>query len=195
MYLIIGLGNPTDQHLNDRHNAGFWLCDLIASHLNTSFKTESKFKGELAKGKFQGQDVYLLKPMTFMNLSGESVGQLMRFLQIKPSQLLVIHDELDLAPGVIRLKLGGGTGGHNGLKSIQSHIGTPDYLRLRVGIGHPRDFVEKGSPHQEVASYVLKRPPKAEMALIEDCFDQFMKVLPLVINGDLSQAMKDLHTL
>jgi peptidyl-tRNA hydrolase, PTH1 family len=194
MYLIIGLGNPTDQHRTDRHNAGFWLCDQIASILNTSFKLESKFKGEVAKGKYQGQDIYLLKPMTYMNLSGESVGQLMRFLQIKPTQLLVIHDELDLAPGVIRLKMGGGTGGHNGLKSIQSHIGTPDYLRLRVGIGHPRDFVEKGSPHQEVASYVLKRPPKSEMALIEDCFDQFVRVLPLVLNGELSQAMKDLHT-
>ena len=195
MLLIIGLGNPTDQHKNDRHNAGFWLCDLIAHTLQVPFKAESKFKGEVAKGKFQGHDIWLLKPMTYMNLSGESVGQLMRFLQIKPSQLLVVHDELDLAPGIIRLKMGGGTGGHNGLKSIQSHIGTPDYLRIRIGIGHPRDFVEKGSPHQEVASYVLKRPPKAEMESIEDCLYQFMRVLPDVLSEDLPKAMKDLHTL
>jgi PTH1 family peptidyl-tRNA hydrolase len=195
MFLITGLGNPTDKHVLDRHNAGFWLCDLLANHYQTSFKSEHRFRGEIAKCKIDNHDVYLLKPHTYMNLSGESVGQLIRFLQIKPTQIIVAHDELDLSPGAIRLKFGGGTGGHNGLKSIHTHIGTSDYLRLRIGIGHPRDRVEKGSPHQEVASYVLKRPSADEMALIERGFEKFIPVLPKILSNNLAEAMKELHTL
>ena len=195
MFLIIGLGNPTEKHSQDRHNAGFWLCDLLANQYQASFKSEHRFRGELAKFKIEQHDIYLLKPHTYMNLSGESVGQLIRFLQIKPTQILVAHDELDLSPGTMRLKFGGGTGGHNGLKSIHAHIGTSDYLRLRIGIGHPRDRVEKGSPHQEVASYVLKRPPADEMVLIEKGFDKFIHVLPKILKNDISEAMKELHTL
>jgi peptidyl-tRNA hydrolase, PTH1 family len=192
--LIVGLGNPGDEHLSDRHNAGFWLCDILARNLNCSFSVEKSQKALVSKAQFNQQNIWIIKPQTYMNLSGEAVGAIAKFYQIDPSQILVIHDELDLPAGVTRLKSGGGTGGHNGLKSINTHLGTPNYWRLRVGIGHPRDTVPPGSPHQEVASYVLKRPPQKEMDLIEQSFAKVLQVLPQIISGDLNEAMKLLHT-
>jgi PTH1 family peptidyl-tRNA hydrolase len=192
--LIVGLGNPGDKHEQDRHNAGFWLCDRIASMLGAKWTNDSKMKGLWAQGKMNGEDIWLLKPSTFMNLSGESVRAFAQFRKIKPNEILVAHDELDLKPGVVRLKLGGGTGGHNGLKSIQAHLGTADYWRLRLAIGHPRDSVEAGSPHQEVASYVLKRPRAEEQTLIDQAIDRTLSVLPLIMSEDPESAMKELHT-
>jgi PTH1 family peptidyl-tRNA hydrolase len=192
--LIVGLGNPGDEHVSDRHNAGFWLCDQLSTHLSTSFTNEKALKGHVAKTQKGHSKLLLLKPQTFMNLSGESVGQLAKFYQIHPKQVLVLHDELDLPAGVARLKFGGGTGGHNGLKSISAHLGTPDYWRLRIGIGHPRDLAPPGSPHQEVASYVLKKPSQSEQQLIEKTFDKVLQVLPQILSEDPSTAMKELHT-
>jgi len=192
--LIVGLGNPGEEHLTDRHNAGFWLCDLLASHLSTSFSVEKTLKGHVAKALKNHHNLWLLKPQTFMNLSGESVARVAKFYQVEASQILVIHDELDLPAGVVRLKFGGGTGGHNGLKSITNQLGTPEYWRLRIGIGHPRDLAPQGSPHQEVASYVLKKPSQQDLSLIEAGFNKVLQVLPMMISDDPSIAMKDLHT-
>lgn len=192
--LIVGLGNPGEKHENDRHNAGFWLCDRIASRLGAKWTNDPKMKGSWAQAKLNGQEIWLLKPNTFMNLSGESVGAFARFRKISPHEILVAHDELDLKPGTVRLKLGGGTGGHNGLKSIQSHLSTADYWRLRLAIGHPRDLVEKGTPHQEVASYVLKRPRAEEQSLIDQAIDKTIDLLPLIMSDDPESAMKELHT-
>ncbi len=192
--LIVGLGNPGDEHLSDRHNAGFWLCDKIAQYLSCHFSLDKSHKGQIAKASFRQQNIWLLKPQTYMNLSGESVGSVAKFYQIDPSQVLVIHDELDIPAGVARLKSGGGTGGHNGLKSITSHLGTPNYWRLRIGIGHPRDIVPAGSPHQEVASYVLKKPSQKDQDLIDKSFDKVLDVFSLMISDDPSSAMKTLHT-
>jgi PTH1 family peptidyl-tRNA hydrolase len=192
--LIVGLGNPGDQHEADRHNAGFWLCDLLAKHFHTQFSNQSSFKAHIAKISLKDRNIWLVKPQTYMNLSGESVGAIARFYQLKPSQVLIVHDELDLPPGVTKLKFGGGTGGHNGLKSTTQHLGTSDYWRLRVGIGHPRNLVPAGSPHQEVVNYVLKRPSQADQTAIEKTFDKFIEVMPLLTSGDPEGAMKILHT-
>jgi PTH1 family peptidyl-tRNA hydrolase len=192
--LIVGLGNPGDEHTSDRHNAGFWLCDQLARYLSCSFTSEKSLKGKLAKASQKQSPLWLLKPQTFMNLSGESVSQVAKFYQIKPNQILVMHDELDLPAGITRLKFGGGTGGHNGLKSISAHLSTPDYWRLRIGIGHPRDFAPEGTPHQEVASYVLKKPPQKDLALIESTFDKVIQVFATMVSDDPGSAMKDLHT-
>jgi PTH1 family peptidyl-tRNA hydrolase len=192
--LIVGLGNPGDEHISDRHNAGFWLCDQLGRYLNASYTKEKSFKSQIAKVTKTQQTIWLLKPQTYMNASGEAVGAVAKFYQIEPSHILVIHDELDLPPGVARLKLGGGTGGHNGLKSISAHLGTPNYWRLRIGIGHPRDTVPLGSPHQEVVNYVLKKPPQKDLSLIEDTFDKVISVFSLMTSDDPSSAMKDLHT-
>lgn len=192
--LIVGLGNPGEKHEQDRHNAGFWFCDQVASLLNIKLALDPKMRCLSGHGKLNGQDIWILQPTTFMNLSGESVGTFARFRKIVPEEILVAHDELDLSPGTIRLKLGGGTGGHNGLKSISSHLGTPNYWRLRIGIGHPRDYVEKGAAHQEVASYVLKRPRKEEQDEIDDALNHAIKHFDQIMSEDPSKAMKDLHT-
>ncbi|MEI7531706.1 MAG: aminoacyl-tRNA hydrolase [Betaproteobacteria bacterium] len=193
--LIIGLGNPGKEHQKDRHNAGFWLCELFASAFNAKFSHESKLKGSVAKIKLGQADICFLLPTTFMNLSGESVSSLMRFHKILADEILVIHDELDLSPGITRLKWSGGSGGHNGLKSISSHLGTNDYWRLRIGIGHPRDIVEKGMPHQEVANFVLKRASQSEEKLILDSFNKPCALLNDLIQLGPQAIMKDLHTL
>jgi PTH1 family peptidyl-tRNA hydrolase len=192
--LIVGLGNPGEEHIADRHNAGFWLCDLLARNFNANFSNQATFKAQVAKVNLANTTIWLAKPQTYMNLSGESIGSIARFYQLKPSQILIIHDELDLPPGVTKLKFGGGTGGHNGLKSATKHLGTSDYWRLRVGIGHPRNLVPTGSPHQEVASYVLKRPSGADQAVIDKTFDRFIDVLPKLKSGNPDEAMKLLHT-
>jgi PTH1 family peptidyl-tRNA hydrolase len=191
--LIVGLGNPGAEHEEDRHNAGFWFVDALAKQLNTRFETEKRFHGQLAKAKWEGEDLYLLKPTTYMNLSGQAVGALCRFHKISTEDILVVQDELDLKPGTARLKLGGGTGGHNGLKDIQAHLGTPQYWRLRLGIGHPRDLAGDGRP-MDVADYVLRRPQLAEQKLIEASIANGLQILPPFLRGDPQTAMLELHS-
>jgi|UniRef100_UPI004047B6FD peptidyl-tRNA hydrolase, PTH1 family len=191
--LIVGLGNPGDEHKDDRHNAGFWFVDALAQQWNTRFESEKRFSGKVAKSKWEDQDIYLLKPSTFMNLSGQAVGALCRFHKILPADVLVVQDELDLKPGTARIKLGGGTGGHNGLKDIQAHLGTSDYWRLRLGIGHPRDLAGDGRV-MEVADYVLRRPLKLEEEKLHASMDDCLRILPLFLKGDTQTAMLELHS-
>ena len=191
--LIVGLGNPGEEHQADRHNAGFWFVDALAKQLGVRFEAEKRFHGKIVKAKWAGEDLFLLKPTTYMNLSGQAVGALCRFHKILPQELLVVQDELDLKPGTARIKLGGGTGGHNGLKDIQAHLGTPEYWRLRLGIGHPRDLAGDGRV-MDVADYVLRRPLLVEQKLIESSIENGLQILPLFLKGDSQTAMLELHS-
>lgn len=191
--LIVGLGNPGEEHQDDRHNAGFWFVDALANQLGTRFESEKRFSGKVAKSKWEGVDLFLLKPATYMNLSGQAVGALCRFHKVLPKDILVVQDELDLKPGTARIKLGGGTGGHNGLKDIQAHLGTPDYWRLRLGIGHPRDVAGDGKV-MEVADYVLRRPLQVEQKRIDASIINSLQILPLFLKGDSQAAMLELHS-
>ncbi len=189
--LIVGLGNPGPEYEQTRHNAGFWLVDNLANSLpGCRLLREARFQALAAKARLGGQDVWLLQPQTFMNLSGRAVGALARFFKITPEEVLVVHDELDLPPGSAKLKKGGSTGGHNGLKDIASALGTPDFWRLRLGIGHPRDFGLK-SP---VIDFVLHRPRSEEQKLIDDAIANSLSVIPLLCEGKFDVAMKVLHT-
>ena len=185
--LIVGLGNPGREYEATRHNAGFWWVDEFARANQIAFKNESKFHGQAARGVLHGHEVYLLKPQTFMNVSGRAVGALVQFYKIEAAQILVVHDELDLPPGSAKLKLGGGHGGHNGLKDIIAHLGTRDFWRLRIGIGHPGD-------RAEVANFVLNAPRKEEQVLIEGALQRAQDVAPLIIEGKLEAAMLKLHS-
>ncbi len=191
--LIVGLGNPGSKHEADRHNAGFWFIDRLAAQHKQFLQTEKRFNGRVAKIQIENQDIFLLEPDTFMNLSGESVGPLCRFHKIKPNEVLVAHDELDLKAGTARLKLGGGNGGHNGLKDIQQHLSSPQFWRLRFGIGHPRDLPGDLSK-MDVADYVLKKPSSDEQSKIDLSLSKGIKILPLLINGDSQNAMQILHS-
>lgn len=184
--LFVGLGNPGEKYAATRHNAGFWWVDLISQQTNSPLKLDAKMFGESAKVS-QQSDVWLLKPTTYMNASGKSVAAMANYYKIKPAEILVIHDELDLPAGTSKLKLGGGHGGHNGLRDIHSALGTPDYWRLRVGIGHPGD-------RNEVVNFVLKPPLKAEQAVIDESLYQSSKLLSLLLAGQFEQAMLTLHT-
>lgn len=184
--LFVGLGNPGEKYAATRHNAGFWWIDLISQQSNSPLKLDAKMFGESAKVS-QQSDVWLLKPTTFMNASGKSVAAMANYYKIKPAEILVIHDELDLPAGTSKLKLGGGHGGHNGLRDIHAALGTPDYWRLRVGIGHPGD-------RNEVVNFVLKPPLKAEQAVIDESLYQSSKLLNLLLAGQFEQAMLTLHT-
>jgi len=188
--LIVGLGNPGTEHETDRHNAGFWFVDAIARQAGTSFRAEKRFFGELARARIQGHEFWLLKPTTYMNRSGQSVSALARFHRIEPAQVLVVHDELDLPPGGLKLKRGGGSGGHNGLKDISSALGTPDYWRLRIGIGHPRDLY----PGREVIDFVLARPSRTEQEAIDARMAHALDALPLLCQGEMERAGQALHT-
>lgn len=178
---IIGLGNPGTQYAQTRHNVGFWFVDRLADQHRTGFKPESKFHGQLAK-----TDCWLFKSNTYMNESGRAVIAFAQFYRLTPSQLLVIHDDLDLPVGTARLKTGGGHGGHNGLRDISQQIGN-EFHRLRLGIGHP------GNKNQ-VANYVLKNPSADDQIAILQAIDQAFAVLPLVLSGDMAKAMNQLHT-
>lgn len=184
--LFVGLGNPGEKYAATRHNAGFWWIDLISQQTNSPLKLDAKMFGESAKVS-QQSDVWLLKPTTFMNASGKSVAAMANYYKIKPAEILVIHDELDLPAGTSKLKLGGGHGGHNGLRDIHAALGTPDYWRLRVGIGHPGEC-------NEVVNFVLKPPLKAEQAVIDESLYQSSKLLNLLLAGQFEQAMLTLHT-
>ena len=190
--LIVGLGNPGAKHESDRHNAGFWFIDRLASQHKQLLQPEKRFLGKAAKIRVEGQDIHLLTPDTYMNLSGESVGPLCRFHKITPQEVLVVHDELDLKPGMARLKQGGGNGGHNGLKDIQSHLSSPQFWRLRFGIGHPRDL-PGDKAKMDVADYVLKKPSSEEQSKIDQAIDKALRTLPLFIKGDVQNTMQAIH--
>jgi PTH1 family peptidyl-tRNA hydrolase len=189
--LIVGLGNPGPEYEQTRHNAGFWLVDNLANTLpGCRLQRESRFNAMVAKTSISGKEVWLLEPLTFMNRSGQSVGALARFFKIAPEEILVVHDELDLPPGSAKLKRGGSSGGHNGLKDITSALGTQDYWRLRLGIGHPRTL----NLQQNVADFVLHRPRREDQTLIEEAIDKSLRIIPMVCEGKLSQATMQLHT-
>jgi len=190
--LIVGLGNPGAKHESDRHNAGFWFIDRLASQHKQLLQPEKRFLGKAAKIRVEGQDIHLLTPDTYMNLSGESVGPLCRFHKITPQEVLVVHDELDLKPGMARLKQGGGNGGHNGLKDIQSHLSSPQFWRLRFGVGHPGDL-PGDKAKMDVADYVLKKPSSEEQSKIDQAIDKALRTLPLFIKGDVQNAMQAIH--
>jgi len=185
--LIVGLGNPGREYETTRHNVGFLWVDELARLQKLDFKSEAKFHGLTARGQLHGHEVLLLKPLTFMNVSGRSVGALVQYYKIAPAEMLVVHDELDLPPGVARLKMGGGHGGHNGLKDIIAHLGSKDFWRLRLGIGHPGE-------RNEVADYVLSDPRREERELIEDAMQKAQNIAQLVIEGKNEAAMLKLHS-
>ncbi len=182
--LLVGLGNPGEKYVATRHNAGFWWIDLIAQQTGTPINLDAKMYGSVGK---LNQNTWLLKPNTFMNASGKSVAALANYFKISPEEILVIHDELDLNPGQAKLKFGGGHGGHNGLRDIHAALGSPNYWRLRIGIGHPGN-------KNEVVNYVLKPPTKDEQTAIDESIDNSSKVLDFLLNGDFEQAMLKLHT-
>ncbi len=184
--LIVGLGNPGANYHSTRHNAGFWLLDQIAHEFSCSLHNEIRFHGEAGKIHLGSKDVHLLKPTTFMNRSGQAVAALSRYFKIEATQILVLHDELDLEAGDNRLKKSGGHGGHNGLRDIINHIGK-DFLRLRIGIGHPGD-------RNQVVNYVLKNPSAEDLSRIEDANQRTLKIIPTLLEGHFEKAMQALHT-
>ena len=185
--LVAGLGNPGRGYAGTRHNAGFWFVDELAGRLNATFAAEAKFGGDLAKAGV----LRLVKPMTFMNLSGRAVAAAARFFGVQPAEILVVHDELDLLPGKAKMKFGGGHAGHNGLRDIQSQLGSADFWRLRIGIGHPRD---SELAQQDVVDYVLKPPRSEERAAIDEAMLRALKAWPAIAQGDMEDAMMMLHT-
>jgi len=185
--LIVGLGNPGADYVDTRHNAGFWLVDLLASDQGLSFRLDKRYNAEVCKLRADGKDVYLLKPQAFMNRSGQAVASLARYYKITPEQILVIHDELDLPPGTNRIKQAGGHGGHNGLRDIVNHLGSREFFRIRIGIGHPGDS-------NQVINYVLHKPSAADLNAIETANRDTLAVMPLIIEGRIDKAMQALHT-
>jgi len=186
--LVVGLGNPGREHEATRHNAGFWYADALAARLGASFSGEAKFHGRVARAL---GDLRLLKPGTYMNLSGRAVGALAQFYAIAPAEILVVHDELDLKPGEAKVKFGGGHAGHNGLRDIIARLGAAEFWRLRLGIGHPRD---SAIPQQEVVDYVLQPPRNDERTAIVDAIDRALDAWPPMAAGDFERAMMALHT-
>jgi PTH1 family peptidyl-tRNA hydrolase len=186
MKLLVGLGNPGTEYEDTRHNAGFAWVEAVARELKVSLQAERTYFGLAARANLPGGPVWLLEPMTYMNLSGKSVAALARFFKIQPEEILVAHDELDLAPGELKLKKGGGTGGHNGLKDMQAQLGSGEFWRLRLGIGHP-------GHRDAVAGYVLRRAPAPERELLQQCIDKTLPLLPLILAGQLDAATQKLH--
>jgi len=187
MKLIVGLGNPGNEYIGTRHNAGFLWVDHLADQLNVSLHLETKFLGLCTRVNQGDVDLWLLEPQTYMNRSGQSVAALCRFYKILPDEIMVVHDELDLPPGAVKLKRGGGHGGHNGLRDIITHLGTKDFWRLRVGVGHPGD-------RNAVVGYVLHPPRKEEALLIDEAIERSLQVWPLLAKSDCQAAMLKLHT-
>lgn len=185
--LIVGLGNPGDRYAQTRHNAGLNFLQQLAGDVGATFHYESKFEGSVANARIDSNEVRLFAPATFMNESGRPVAKVVRFYKVPVEQLLIVHDELDLPPGTVRLKRGGGAGGHNGLRDIFPNLGSRDFLRLRIGIGHP------GSA-DEVVDYVLRKPSQADADLIQKSIEAARKEFPKIIRGDTDLAMNVLHT-
>ena len=187
--LFVGLGNPGAEYEHTRHNAGFWWVDAFARQLGASLQVERNYYGLCARvnnAPGAAGPIWLLQPMTFMNLSGKSVAALARFFKIAPEEILAIHDELDVDPGQMKFKQGGGNGGHNGLKDMQAQLGSANFWRLRLGIGHP-------GVKSEVSDYVLRKPPLAERQLIEDCIAKSLQAAPQLLAGEMDQAMMKIH--
>ncbi|HMN77575.1 MAG TPA: aminoacyl-tRNA hydrolase [Burkholderiaceae bacterium] len=184
--LLVGLGNPGSEYVATRHNAGFWWLDAAARELRATLTPDRSYFGNVARVNRPAGPLYLLAPMTYMNLSGKSVAALARFFKIEPRQILVAHDELDLLPGHVKLKQGGSAAGHNGLKDIQAQLGAPDFWRLRLGIGHP-------GVRSEVVNYVLRKPAAEEREAIEKSIELSLAALDLLLAGEMERAMMKLH--
>ncbi|TCM69814.1 PTH1 family peptidyl-tRNA hydrolase [Acinetobacter calcoaceticus] len=182
---MIGLGNPGKEYAQTRHNAGFWFIEQLAAQYNIQLKADPKFHARSGRGTIEGHDVRLLLPNTFMNRSGQSVAPFAKFYQIKPESMLIAHDELDMNPGIIRLKTGGGHGGHNGLKDIVPHIGA-NFHRLRIGIGHP-------GQKEQVAGHVLNKAPSSEQSLMDDAIHHALSRIRLLVDGEIQQAMNQIN--
>jgi PTH1 family peptidyl-tRNA hydrolase len=189
MKLVVGLGNPGMKYERTRHNAGFWWVERLAHASGLELRSDGKFHGRVAKLSHPAE-IWLLMPATFMNNSGRAVAALAAFYKIQPPEILVVNDELDLAPGIARLKFGGGASGHNGLKDIAEVLGSRDFWRLRIGIGHPRDTATE----QEVVDYVLHPPRAEERPLIDNAIAHSLDVWPLLAQDDYEAAMLKLHT-
>jgi peptidyl-tRNA hydrolase, PTH1 family len=185
--LFVGLGNPGAEYEATRHNAGFWLVDALARELKCSLAYDKSYFGLVARTSVAGQTVWLLQPQTFMNLSGKSVGALAKFFKIAPEEILVAHDELDIVPGEAKIKLGGSHAGHNGLRDIHARLGTDQYWRLRIGIGHP-------GVKSEVIHWVLKKPSPEHRSGIEETITRSVLALPHFISGNMEKAMGVVHT-
>ena len=184
--LLVGLGNPGPEYEDTRHNAGFWWVDGVARQLGTMLVADRSYYALVARVNRPGGPLWLLQPQTYMNLSGKSVAALARFFKIAPHEILVAHDELDLMPGQMKMKQGGSHAGHNGLRDIQAQLGTADFWRLRLGIGHP-------GVKAEVVDYVLRKPPLAERELVDGCISRSLDALELLLSGDMERAMMKVH--
>ena len=186
--LLVGLGNPGSEYAKTRHNAGFWFCKRLAQVLGARMAKESRFHGFVAavRGDARSDGLWLLLPQTYMNHSGQAVAALARFYRVEAADILVVHDELDLPPGTLRLKFGGGLGGHNGLKDISAHLDTQDYWRLRIGIGHPGD-------RDDVVDYVLKAPRREEAEAIDAAMARALETWPWLARGDWPAAMQRIN--
>ncbi len=185
--LFVGLGNPGADYEATRHNAGFWWIDALSSELKAPLVFDKGYFGQVARVTLHGQTVWLLAPQTFMNLSGKSVAALARFFKVKPEEILVAHDELDIVPGQVKLKFGGSHAGHNGLRDIHAQLGTGDYWRLRLGIGHP-------GIKSEVIHWVLKKPSQEHKVAIDECITRSLKALPALLAGEMDKATLLIHT-
>ena len=185
--LFVGLGNPGSDYAATRHNAGFWWIDELARELKVSLTMDKSYHGYVARTTVAGQTIWLLQPQTFMNLSGKSVAGLARFFKIATEEILVAHDELDIAPGAMKMKLGGSHAGHNGLRDIHAQLGSADYWRLRIGVGHP-------GVKAEVINWVLKKPSPEQRQLIEEGIMRSLKAVPDMIKGDMDKATMLVHT-
>jgi PTH1 family peptidyl-tRNA hydrolase len=185
--LVVGLGNPGPEYAQTRHNAGFWLVDELARQQGGHFRSEARYHGETCRIALAGQELWLLKPMTYMNRSGQAVAALAGFYKIPLPAILVVHDDLDLPPGTVRLKRSGGHGGHNGLRDLIAHLGGNDFARLRLGIGHPGDS-------REVLDYVLRRAPRTEQEFVEQAIADALRELPRILAGEWERATQALHS-
>ncbi|WHZ12335.1 MAG: Peptidyl-tRNA hydrolase [Burkholderiaceae bacterium] len=185
--LFVGLGNPGPEYEATRHNAGFWWIDALADQLGLPLKADRSFQARVARGALHGRPLWLMQPQTFMNLSGRAVAALARFYKLAPDEILVVHDELDLAAGQAKLKLGGGHAGHNGLRDIHAQLGTPDYWRLRLGIGHP-------GTRAEVVDWVLRKPAPEQRIAIEDAIARSLKAVPHLVAGEMERATMAVHS-
>ena len=184
--VIAGLGNPEERYANTLHNAGFWCVDELARRSGVSFRYEKRFDAELCKVTVLGADIWLVKPQSYMNLSGRPIRGVLDYYRAKPKQLLIAHDEIDLPPGTVRLKKAGGHGGHNGLRDVIKHCGA-DFMRLRIGVGHP-------GTKDKVSGYVLKRASGELDSILERSVDDAADIIPVLIEKGLNEAMKELHT-
>lgn len=185
--LIVGLGNPGAKYEQTRHNVGFVFVDRLARAKGVSLRPEAKFHGEVGKLALAGHELWLLKPDTYMNRSGLAVGALAKFYKLPPESVLVVHDELDIPVGQLRLKQGGGHGGHNGLRDIINQLGSREFLRLRVGIDHPGDS-------RDVTNYVLGSASPTDRQIIDEAIDDALRELPLIVAGEIQKAMNHLHS-